>query len=176
MRKNAADKVKTLNLQSSLALLQTCFFYTLVARYFTPPRPASPRACDMSLDPSAVQQDAAEPLAAGAHDQPQAQMQHQMHAEVAEQGTSKASIDLESPPQHSLDSHAQTPSSDLGAGSPLSPSAPRHVVDPHQSQAAAGVTRNAQDSTAIPTAARTMKGKEKLYQRKTSIPECESVA
>ncbi|KAN0112583.1 Protein of unknown function (DUF4050) domain containing protein [Hyaloscypha variabilis] len=116
----------------------------------------------MPHDHSAVQLDAAEPLAAAssAHDQTQAQTQSEMHAECAEQGTVRASFDLESPPEHS---HAQPPKSDLGAGSPLPHIAPRHVVDPHQRQAAAGVTRDAQESTAIPTTPRTMNRGDNPY-------------
>jgi len=123
----------------------------------------------MSLDPSAVQQGAAKPLTAESSAHDQAQMQ-------TGQGTSKASFDLESPPQHS---HAQTPSSDLGAGSPLPHPAPRNVDNTHQSQAAAAVTSDAQDLTAIPTPARIMNPEGKWYQRKTfnSRPKkCESVA
>jgi len=136
----------------------------------------------MSLDHFAVQQGAAEPWTARSSAHDQAQMQRKMHAECAEQGTLKASLDLESPLQ---DSHAQTPSSDLGAGSLLprpaipAPPAPRNVVDAHQSQAAAGVTSDAQTSAAIPIPARTMNGEEKLYQGKTfnsSLSEGESVA
>lgn len=112
----------------------------------------------MSQIPQAVLVDDAETLAAGesAHDQAQAQMQSEMHEE---QGSSQAlqaaahlaSLNLESPPQdsHSL-SHAQKPSDDLGAASPLPQSHPPHDVVDSQRQAAACVTSCAQDSTAIP--------------------------
>jgi hypothetical protein len=79
----------------------------------------------MSLSPPAVQLGAAEPLAAVfcAHDQTQAQMQSEMHAE---QGIRQASLNLESPQERS---HAQTPSNDLSAGSAPPHKAPRDVVD-----------------------------------------------
>jgi hypothetical protein len=116
----------------------------------------------MSQTPQAVLAGAAEPLVADerAHDQAQAQMQSEMQDECAEQqGSSQAlqaaahlaSSNLESPPEQS---HAQKPSTDLAAASPLSPGLPPHDVVDAQSPAAVCVTASAsasaEDSTAIP--------------------------
>jgi hypothetical protein len=122
----------------------------------------------MSFAPPAVQLGAAEPLAAveSAHDQVHAQMQIQseMH-ERAEQGIQLASSSLahlESP----QDSHVRTPSNDLGAGSSLLQNHPHDVVD--QSQAAACVTKDAQDPQAIQLSSwPTMNGGDVLHQGKT---------
>jgi hypothetical protein len=117
----------------------------------------------MSLSPPAVQLGAADPLAAVscAHDQAQAQMPPEMHAE---QGIQQASLNLESPQERS---HAQSPASDLGAGSAPPHKALRDVVDT-QSPAAACGTGDAQDLTAIPMSAPpTMNGGDDPNQGKT---------
>jgi hypothetical protein len=118
----------------------------------------------MSFAPPAVQLGAAEPLATvqSAHDQAQMQMQSELH-EGAEQGIRLASlIHLESP----QDSHVKTHSNDLGAGSSLPQNHPHDVVD--QSQAAACVTKGAQDTQAIQLSSwPTMNGGDDLHQSKT---------
>jgi hypothetical protein len=115
----------------------------------------------MSLSPPAVQLGAADPLAAVSCAHDQAQVPPEMHAE---QGIRQASLNLESPQERS---HAQTPSSDLGAGSAPPHKALCDVVDT-QSPAAACGTGDAQDSTAIPMSAPpTMNGGDDPNQGKT---------